>query len=670
MSSQELVLRALADTFIPSLSKAEIRQIEKEYEIVKTEFKVSKETRLKFYEYQPSDLMDIGQKSYELLLKVVPKDKMGRLDLILRMLNTSAGTLLLCGYMKPFPSLTRHERELAILGFAKSWLPDFRQLFRVFDSISMFNTYGATLEHPPHWPALKYSGGRNIKAIQNSDTFNPEFIDIKEHQHNGVVQLSCDVVVVGSGCGGGLIAAELSKEGYDVIVVDHGYLQKPNEAIGSEAELMPKLYELNGGFYSEDMSIQTLVAKTFGGGSTVNWSACFQPPQSLREEWKTNYGLDHITTDDFQSSVDKVWKRVGASVSAVKLNGPNTILMNGCDRLGYDCQKVYQNTANNEHNCATCGLGCPTRQKQSTIVTWLKDAADHGCRFLEGAHVESITHSKNVASGVIASKEGVKIQIKSKKVVASCGSMQTPALLMRSKFKSLNSHVGKNLRLHPVVTVSGVFPDREVTPFEGSILTTVSNVVANLDGTHYGAKIEVPAGLPVSFATTLKWNSAADHKKKMLMYPHTATFIVLTRDKDSTGSIWVDGDGNCRYNWKLGKFDGKSCLAGVEKSVMMLLAAGAAEIIINHPDLNTTYRRPSGVDLDNILSSNSLKEYILKVRSLDPSKMSFFAAHQMGTCRMASTPEKGAVNQRGQLYGVSNVYVCDASLFPTSSGVK
>ena len=46
------------------------------------------------------------------------------------------------------------------------------------------------------------------------------------------------------------------------------------------------------------------------------------------------------------------------------------------------------------------------------------------------------------------------------------------------------------------------------------------------------------------------------------------------------------------------------------------------------------------------------------------------AAHHLGTARMAATPSRGVVNPSLQVFGVENLYVCDASVFPTSGSAN
>jgi long-chain-alcohol oxidase len=47
-----------------------------------------------------------------------------------------------------------------------------------------------------------------------------------------------------------------------------------------------------------------------------------------------------------------------------------------------------------------------------------------------------------------------------------------------------------------------------------------------------------------------------------------------------------------------------------------------------------------------------------------------FSAHQMGTCKMGIDPTQSVVNEYGETWGCANIFICDASVFPTSSGVN
>lgn len=161
----------------------------------------------------------------------------------------------------------------------------------------------------------------------------------------------------------------------------------------------------------------------------------------------------------------------------------------GCKKLGYHITAIPQNTGGQEHQCGFCTFGCPNGGKKSSTITWIKDAAEAGCKFINNVEVQQVLHKNGNATGILAVKNGKPIRINSKKVVLSAGSMNTPVILLKSKISGLSPHVGKHLHVHPVTTVFGIFPDRDVLAYKGSIMTTLSNQVANVDGQGYGARL-------------------------------------------------------------------------------------------------------------------------------------------------------------------------------------
>ncbi|RHZ03960.1 hypothetical protein DYB31_015115 [Aphanomyces astaci] len=140
----------------------------------------------------------------------------------------------------------------------------------------------------------------------------------------------------------------------------------------------------------------------------------------------------------------------GVSAEAVLHNVPNQVLLDGAIKLGYPVEAVPQNTNGHVHECGFCTLGCPYGEKQGSHVTWLRDAADAGAKFVDGCYVDKVTYVKDAASGVEATvlNGSVRLVVKAKTVVCCAGSLHTPALLLRSGLS--NPNIGRHLRLHPV----------------------------------------------------------------------------------------------------------------------------------------------------------------------------------------------------------------------------
>lgn len=137
-------------------------------------------------------------------------------------------------------------------------------------------------------------------------------------------------------------------------------------------------------------------------------------------------------------------------------------------------------------------------------------------------------------------------------------------------------------------------------------------VSTHVDEKGYGYKIETPTSLPALFAVSQHWESGSKHKSRMLKWQHTSSLLVLTRDYDSEGRIYIDGAGKPRLEWALGRKDEKSMLHGIENSIKILLAEGATEVYTNQKNMDSFFRNPSK-SLQETFDSTEFKDFIAKV---------------------------------------------------------
>jgi choline dehydrogenase-like flavoprotein len=467
-----------------------------------------------------------------------------------------------------------------------------------------------------------------------------------------------------------ILAAELAAAGHRVIVVEKAKYAHHTEQTYNELDSFSTYFERNGTLQAEDGSMQILAGTAWGGGTHVNWCASLRPPASVREEWAEKYSLPYFTSTAYQQALDAVCARAGVSEENITHSPSNEILLNGAKKVGYPVSVIPQNTKGANHNCGWCTFGCPYAEKQGTHRTWLQDAAEHGAKFIVDCKVEKITQRNGKVTGIVGKVDDntQPIIIKAKTVVSSCGSVNTPALLLRSGLR--NSNIGKNLRLHPVTTVYGFFPNREINPFSNAIMTTVCDATANIHGNGYGSRLEIAASQPGMMASTVPWRNAEDYKRIMIQFPRTINMIVLTRDFDSVASVTIDSKGDARVYYRVGPKDAISLTEGIIASAKIMLSQGAVEI--NNTQLGTPALILDKEDLADPLNAPKVKEWIKLVRakSARQNQISLFCAHQMGSCRMGATPAMGAVNPDGESWEVKGLYVADASLFPTASGVK
>ncbi|CAG8660680.1 3709_t:CDS:2, partial [Cetraspora pellucida] len=376
-------------------------------------------------------------------------------------------------------------------------------------------------------------------------------------------------------------------------------------------------------------------------------------------------GLTYFLSDDFNKSIEAVEKRMGVSSDAIIHNESNKVLIEGCKRLGYHYKNIPQNTAGSHHQCGWCTFGCKYGEKQGCLMTWLKDARDVGAKFIDNCYVENVLIKNRKAVGIKAIvNENRILVVHSKKVIVSCGAIHSPALLKRSGLR--NANLGKNLYLHPATMVSGFFPDREIISYSGSIMTSVSEVVENIDGDHYGSKIEIAPLHPIYLVSFLPWKSALNHKQRMLQINHLVPILIVSRDKDP-GRISIDSCGRPRIHYSISNHDSKSVVEGMIAGINILVAAGAKTVITGQ--LAIEEFEPAEKDPFN---DPRYKQYIEKIRKIgvEDSESSIGSAHQMGTCKMGIDSRTSVVNPKGKVWGIDNLYVADASVLPTSTGVN
>lgn len=288
---------------------------------------------------------------------------------------------------------------------------------------------------------------RDWKAVKGYDF---QFLQFEASE--SVETIETDVVIVGSGCGGGVCAKNLAEAGHKVLVVDKGYHFSPDQLPMNQEAACSYLYDNRGVYVTEDNGCMMAVGALWGGGGSINWSVCLKLQDYVRQEW-ADEGLPFFTSDDFEQSFDRVWDFVGADTSGIRHNHRNKVMLNGCKRLGWRAGEAPQNTAGKEHYCGQCHLGCGSGEKRGPAVSWLPAAADAGAEFIEGLQVDKVLFaedgesaigiegswvSRDAAGGVsgpVSERTTRRLIIKAKKVVLSAGSLWSPLLLEKSGVK-------------------------------------------------------------------------------------------------------------------------------------------------------------------------------------------------------------------------------------------
>ncbi|KAI5305715.1 hypothetical protein KEM56_003526 [Ascosphaera pollenicola] len=712
-AAQWQTLLALADTVIPSIQpKKSARRSkhfvvdDKQYQAITGEVRASishqtdKDLIKDYFGECPSSVPAFEEAIRRQLCLWTPKDNLNQLTMVLTALGSRPLSVLLTGSPTPFASHGFPERLAIYRSWETSYIPALRNLHKVLDVLftKIWVTCSPTLLKVLGLPRVPF----NYKPPAEDYPF--EFIQLPPGQDVEVIET--DVVIVGSGCGGGVTAKNLSEAGHRVIVVDKAYHFSNKHYPMTTSQANEHLFASGGADISDDNSILVISGQTWGGGGVVNWGASLQTQAFVRQEW-ADEGLSLFTSAEYQASMDRVWRFMGCSTDAVEHNHSNRVTLEGARKLGYKADPVALNTRLQPHYDGYTSTGCASGAKQSPAVLWLPEAAKSGAQFFEGFDVREILFhdkSKTKAKGVRGvwrsrdETHGVvgaplverQVEIRAKRVVVSCGTMTTPLLLLRSGLRNYN--IGRNLHLHPVCTVSAIFP-YETRPWEGSILTSVVGEFENLDGKGHGAKIENMTQMPGVFLPLIPVHDPLDKKEFFSKMKNGGGYISLCRDRDS-GRIYQDPvDGRTRLEYTPSPFDRRHLLEGLIGLAKIVYMCGATEIRTCSADIPVFTRSKtdaySNVPLDREsgptataqghgINDVDFQAWLAQVRAnaarrggpLNPERTVFGSAHQMGSCRMGVSPKKSVVDPTGQVWGVKGLYIADSSVMPSASGAN
>ncbi|WP_045297845.1 GMC family oxidoreductase N-terminal domain-containing protein [Microbacterium trichothecenolyticum] len=581
----------------------------------------------------------------------------GEAELLARVLSlwdTPLGGVLLGIGPRRFSTLPAAKREAALIALSDSRVPLKRVLFQNLKSAAMLSYYVAPGADgaSPLWASMGYPGPPGPRADAATPPLHPQTPESD-------LALACDVVVVGSGAGGGTAAAVLAAQGLDVIVLEKGAYFDDRDFDGSELGGLARLYA-PGPSATAEGQLSILSAQCLGGGTVVNFSTSFRTPDHVREEWAA-HGVPQFTTPEYDVALDQVWARLGVNGAYSEPSARDRIMERGLTDLGWHVGVLERNVVGCDTGpeCGRCGYGCRIGAKQSVTKTWLTDAETAGARLYTGVDVRKVDTAAGRATGVSGrTAAGHNVTVRARAVVAAGGAVQTPALLRRSGLT--NPNIGTHLRLHPATAVWAEF-DEEVRPWEGAMQARYSAEHADLDGSGYGAVYETAAANPGLSVAFQSWRGARPHLDVMKRLAHYSSVGVITRDQDA-GEVRVDKSGEPTMHYLLSDRDAARVQAGVAGAARILEAAGALRMFSGH-QAGIEWTRAGGEPLDAFIARCAAAGY-------GPGRCSMAALHIMGSARMGGSASTSAVDPDGATWEVPNLVVADASTFPTASGVN
>jgi choline dehydrogenase-like flavoprotein len=460
-----------------------------------------------------------------------------------------------------------------------------------------------------------------------------------------------EVVVIGTGAGGAVVAAELAEAGLDVLLLEEGDHASRLPASAPPLARIGALYR-DGGMSGTlgNTFIPVPIGRTVGGTTTINSGTCWRAPEEVLARWERELGIRGLAEDGLASEYEYVEKALGVAPVPEDLLGPGARLVRrGAEALGLRTTPIPRN-AIGCRGTGVCAFGCPRHAKQSTDVSFVPRALAAGARLAVRTRAERVEAPQGRATGVVATRLGPDdrpmgtLRVRASRVVVAAGALLTPGLLAASGLAPRGSAIGRHLRLHPATRVAARF-DELVRAWAG-----VPQSLQVRDFEREGIVLQGIWVPPELLAPTLP-GAGAKHEGRMAAVASMASFGALISDTSEGRILRMAGRSVPWY--RMNATDVRRMQRAISLLARIYFAAGAREV---YPAVRQT----------PVLHSTAEAEALehLPLRAADFELMAF---HPMGTARMGGDPRRSAVDPAGRLHGVHGVYVADASLLPGST---
>ncbi len=478
--------------------------------------------------------------------------------------------------------------------------------------------------------------------------------------------VAADICVVGSGAGGAIAASRLARPGVKVVVLESGSYVDAVEFDQKEANMLPLLFKDGGAQLTMDFSMTVAQGRCLGGSTVINDAICFPPPEPVLEEWVEKTGVDGLSWSSLRPHVEKIWSQLGvAQVPPSQIKGHNLKLKQGCDALG-----IVKHAPNfrNCHDCCECGvchLGCAYDTKRSMLVTAIPEALKNGAEIYCDCEAWKIVFRGNRAVKIEASmilpggRDERLLTVTAKTFVIAAGTIASSGLLRRSRSRwksplGRKLPVGRGVALHPSPLVMGIFPD-EVNAHEAIPMAYHCREFSAMNNVVQGGFMLESIFLPPMQLAAAMPSVGNELWKDMSQYRRISPIGILIRDRP-TGEVRLGFQDEAVLDYKVGPPEAATLGKAMVKATQILFAAGARRVLTSH---RARVELRSAQEADVILQHGAGNDTLW-----------MGSAHPQGGNPMGSDPGKSVVDGDGLVHGTSNLYVCDASVFPSAIGVN
>lgn len=486
-----------------------------------------------------------------------------------------------------------------------------------------------------------------------------------------------DYAIVGVGSAGGVLLQRLARAGFNVVGLEAGpFWDTERDWVSDEAgshELYWTEPRVTGG--TDPLALGANNCGKGVGGGSVHWAA-FTPrlhPSDFEVYTRDGVGADWpITYEDIKPYYEQLELEMPVAGPAYypwgyphgypygphPMGGVGNALIKGCSALNIPVSiggpvAILSGSHGDRPHCiyrGFCIQGCKVGAKASTLVTHVPDAIKTGAEIRDRSMVSRIELGKSgrVTGIHYFDIEGHAHFQRAKAVIVSGYAIETPRLLLNSAcpghengLGNSSGTLGRYLMAQAGNVVMGRF-DQPVRMYKAPPAHALTEEFYETDPKNdfaRGFAIQTVGPLPIAFgkqilAAKKAWGWGL--RREMMDYNHWATFgllgeilpwtdnrVTLSEDKDRFGLRVAHVTFNLHEN------DKRLIRTARERTEEVMRAAGATEVV-----QEARY------------------------------------AHLVGACRMGSDPRTSVVDRFCRSHDISNLFVCDGSIFPTQGSAN
>jgi choline dehydrogenase-like flavoprotein len=486
--------------------------------------------------------------------------------------------------------------------------------------------------------------------------------------HPDAIPDEVEVVVIGSGAGGAVAAANLAAQGYEVLVIEAGPYLSSTQITTHEKQMSSSLFKDGAIQTTRDRDIIVFQGRTVGGSTVINNGICLRleadgethpDANKVLETWASlGAPIAEEALEQAYCRVEKVLKVHEIDKRLGRYNG--TRLLAGWDAYKAGSSEPLDQRAiagwfrknwgaktepNACNSCGYCNTGCPYGRKNAMPESFLGRAvkADRPARILAEAEVAEITWGPRDAEGR-REANGVKLVLPdyrsktirvTKGVVVAAGTIASSNILSASGI----SGTGKNISLNIACPVPALMPDDVIAWDEDQMATFIDRGDFLIES-HFQPPMSMSSLVPGWFD---------EHFGRMLNYNRLASAGALF-PADRRGEIKGG-----KLSFKLKEAD----LAVLRRALALLskvhFAGGAQEV---YPALLKGQTLHAGM-------SNAEIDAFFEQAIREPDDVVLSSSHPHGGNAINADPAKGVVDLDQRVHGTANVLVCDASVMPS-----